>query len=445
MTRLARALAGALLACGLGATSAQADKASNSLNVAWSTELNTLDRYFSVAPEINIVQYLIFDTLIYRDPATLKLEPMLATSWKWADALTLELELRDGIKFHNEASFTARDVVYTLNWLADTSNVIPTRNNVSWIKSAETIGPMSVRIHLTRPFPAALEYLSGPIPIYPAGYHAEVGAKAFGERPVGTGPYRVISVNPGRSIVFEANKSYWPGSPKGPPAIQKMFQRTVPDVNTQIAELLAGRIDWMWRVPEDQAARLGAVPSIQVQSNESLRLGFLLMDASGRTPKSPLTKREVREAIAKAIDRASMAKELAGEGARVLHALCHPLQFGCSDNGIQRTQYDVEGAKKLLAAAGYPSGFDIDLYAFSFRPYSEAVVTYLRAIGVRANLRFMQFPALLQRIQAGETAFVHMNWGSYGVADVSAIVSEFFKAGPLDYARDVITHLSAAA
>jgi peptide/nickel transport system substrate-binding protein len=436
MMRLARlALVAAAISYACPST-VLADKATNSLNVAWATELNTLDRYFNVSPEINIVQNLIFDTLIYRDPDTLELKPLIASSWKWVDGVTLEVEIRKGIRFQNGDALTADDVVYTLNWLADEKNVIPTRNNVSWLNGAEKTGEDTVRIKLKHPFPAALQYLSGPIPIYPAKYHAEVGPKVFGEKPIGSGPFKVTSVNPGRTIVFERNNDYWQGSPKGKPSIQRISQRTIPDPNTQVAELLSGSIDWIWRVPEDQANRLKTVPIVQVQSTESLRFGFLLMDASGRTPNSPFVKREVREAVAMAIDRAAMSQQLAGQGSRPLQSLCFPLQFGCTEEGVARIPFDVAGAKKLMAAGGYPDGFDVDLYAFSFKTYSEAVITYLRAIGIRANLRFMQFPALLQRLQAGEIPFVHMNWGSYGVADVSAVVSEFFKGGPSDYARD---------
>ena len=89
-----------------------------------------------------------------------------------------------------------------------------------------------------------------------------------------------------------------------------------------------------------------------------------------------------------------MVKQIVGEGARVLHTLCFPSQFGCTDDGAPRYAYDPAKAKQLLAEAGFPNGFDIDLYAYRERNQTEAMIGYLRAVGIRANLRFMQYAAM---------------------------------------------------
>ena len=96
-----------------------ADKSSNTLNFAWTKELETLDRYYNTAREGMIVSRHVYDDLIYRDPQTWEYKPLLATSWKWIDPVTMELELRKGVVFHNGEKFDADDVVFTLNFVSD--------------------------------------------------------------------------------------------------------------------------------------------------------------------------------------------------------------------------------------------------------------------------------------------------------------------------------------
>ena len=115
-----------------------------------------------------------------------------------------------------------------------------------------------------------------------------------------------------------------------------------------------------------------------------------------------------------------MLKTVVGEGARVLHTLCFPSQFGCSDEGAPRYAYDPAKAKALLAEAGYPNGFEIDLYAYRERHQTEAMIGYLRAIGIRTNLRFMQYAAMRDALREGKAGIAHQTWGSFSVNDVSA-------------------------
>lgn len=154
-----------------------------------------------------------WDTLIYRDPETFEYKPLLATSWKWVDDVTLDFELRRGVKFHNGEKFDADDVVYTLNWISNPANGVKNQQNVSWIEAASKRGEYEVRVHLKKPFPAALEFLSGPVAIYPNEYCTKVGPDGMDKQPVGTGPYRVAKVLAGKEIRFEANRDYYDGSP----------------------------------------------------------------------------------------------------------------------------------------------------------------------------------------------------------------------------------------
>ncbi len=432
---IGKALAAAAFAfASLAAPAAFAGKADDTLNVAFDRELETLDQYMNTAREGILIARMVWDGLLYRDPQTNEYKGNLATSYKWIDNTTIEFALRKGVVFHNGEPFDADDVVYTVNWIADPANGVKTQRNVNWLKGAEKIDKYTVRLYLKKPFPVALEFLSGPVVIYPNEYYAKVGPKGMGVKPVGTGPYRVVSVEPGKRFVFERNDDYY-GGPKGKASIKRIVIRTITESNTQLAEMLAGGLDWIWRVKPDQAGKLKQLGKLTVTNAPTMRIGYLSFDAAGRTGKTPLTDLRVRRAIAHAVDREGIVKALVKGSSKVVHAACYPSQFGCTDD-VAKYDYDPEKAKALLAEAGYPDGFEIDFYAYRNRDYAEAIISNLNAVGIRTKFHYLKYAALRDKVQAGQVPFTFMTWGSYSINDVSAITSHFFKFGKDDNARD---------
>ncbi len=437
MTPVLKAAAiAALLTAAAVPAPALAGKADDTLNIAWAGELPTLDRYFNVLREGELVARLIFDSLLTVDPQTFEYKPLLATAYRFADNRTIEFDLRRNVRFHNGQPFDADDVVYTLNLMADPATRVLTRQNVDWIERVEKIDSHKVRLIMKAPTPLALEYLAGPLLIYPRGYYAEVGSQGMGLRPIGTGPYRVTAFDPGKRIVFEANRDYFEDGPKGRPAIGRIVQRTIPDQNTQIAELMSGGIDWIWNVPTDQAAKLASRPNLVVQNAETMRIGYLAFDASNRTGHaSPVNDARVRQAIAHAIDRKAIVRQLVRGSSQVIDAACFPTQFGCTQD-VASYEYDPAKAKALLAAAGHPNGVAIDFHVYRDRAVAEAMIGYMKAAGIDAKLVSLQYEALREKVFSGEIDFTFMTWGSYSINDAAASVSQFFKGSKDDYARD---------
>ncbi len=416
-------------------TPAFAGKKDDTLYFSWKKELESLDRYFNTAREGMIVSRQICDDLLYRDPDTLQYKPLLAKSFKWIDNTTMEFVLRKGITFHNGEKFDADDVVYTINFVSNPDNKVLVQRNVNWIDRAEKLGPYKVKLYLKEPFPSALEYLAGNIPIYPNEYYAKVGPKGFGLKPIGTGPYKVVEHEVGKKIVFEKNKNYFKGSPKGQPSIGRLVQRTIPEDTTMAAELMTGGLDWIYQVPKDQADSLAKVPNVQVLKAETMRVGWLVMDAAGRTGDNPFQKVAVRKAISHAIDREGISRNLVGGQSRVIHSHCFPTQFGCTDD-VVKYDYNPAKAKKLLAEAGYPQGFEIDLHGYRNRPYAEAMIGNLQAVGIKANLKYLKYSALREKVYGSKVTFNFTTWGSYGVNDISNITGRFYNFTEVDYARD---------
>lgn len=426
---------------------AWADKANDTLSVAFSRELENVDSYFNSSREGVVMQRSIWDALIYRDPTTNEYTGNLATSWEWIDDLTLELKLREGVTFHNGEAFTADDVVYTVDFVADEANGVKTQRNVNWMKAAEKIDDYTVRILLKEPFPAAIEYLSGPVSIYPNEYYAEVGPSGMGLKPVGTGPYKAVSIDPGKHFVLEAYEGYH-DSPKGKPAIGRIDIKTMPDVNTQMAELFSGSLDLIWQVPSDQAEKLASMGQFTVKNQSTMRVGYLAMDSAGRSgdKAKPFQDVRVRRAIYHAIDRQAIVDALLKGESKVVNTPCFPSQFGCMQDAAVVYEYDPEKAKALLAEAGYPDGFTTEFYAYRNKEYAEAMVSYLNAVGIKVDFKMLQYSALRELNMKGDVPFAFQTWGSYSINDASAMVSQFFKGGSLDDARDeeVIKELTLA-
>ena len=436
MAKTFAAAASAVLLSGLFAGGAVAGKRENSVRFAYDQAPENVDPYFNNVRIGVIIGQHVWDTLVYRDPNTNEYKGQLATAWRQIDDRTIEFDLRQGVKFHNGEEFDADDVVYTLNFVAKPENKVVTQSNVSWIEKAEKLDKYKVRLTTKQVFPAAIEYLAGPVVIHPNEYYEKVGPKGQNDKPVGSGPYKVTSYTPGKSITLEKNPDYFRDSPKPQPKIAKVEIRFIPDRQTQMAEIMSNGMDFIMHVPKDQADQLQTVPTLQVVSGETMRIVFMQMNTLENTPAPALKDERVRKAIIHAIDRESMAKSIVGLGSRVIHTICFPSQFGCTDEGAARYAYDPAKAKQLLAEAGYANGLQLDIVAYRERNQTEALIGYLQAVGIKTNLRFLQYAAMREIVAGGKAMLTHQTWGSFSVNDVSAATPNYFAFRSEDITRD---------
>ena len=329
---------------------AQSAPDDNSLVIAWGSTgpIEHVDNYVNTNRTGIWFSRMVWDQLIYREPKTFEYKPLLAKSWKALSDTVWRFELRQGVKFHNGEAFDADDVVYTLNWISNPKNGVKVQRNVNWIKEARKVGPFTVDVEMKRPFPQAFEFLSGPITIYPNDYYAKVGPDGMHKAPVGTGPMKVVSIKTAEEYVFEKNKGYTWGSPKGEAQVDKMIVREIADVQTQIAELLAGGIDITADISADHVTQIGGVSGFTALQAGTMRTGYIGFDAAGRGNHEPVTKLKVRQAMAHAIDRKSLVKNLIRGDAGVIHTPCFPTQFGCDVNAAVKYEFDQGKAKKTI-------------------------------------------------------------------------------------------------
>jgi len=427
---------------GLGLLSvmpAQAQKSADTLRVAWRDRIADVDPYYNSLRTGLVLSQQVWDGLVFRDPASSTLKPLLATAWRWVDPTTLELTLRPNVTFHNGDKFTAADVVYTVGIVTDPQAGLAVPAQFDWLAGAEAVDALTVRLKLWRPFPAALDYLAAILPIYPQAYRSRVGHAGFSRAPIGTGPYRFTKQDPQGLIELERYPGYYDGGGKGRALIGHVTIRQVADATAEIDALLAGQADWIWQFnPElyDAIAREAAVTALR---QDSLRIAQITFNVARGPAASPLTDLRVRQAVIHAINRQAFIRQFSRNPAKVPDAPCHPAQFGCDPTAAKHYDYDPDKARGLLATAGYPNGFDIDVVSTGISlAWGTAIQDDLMAVGIRARIVNLAPDAALARVEAGDVGLFLSAFGASSIADVAATLPYFFGGGPDDMARDAL-------
>ena len=330
----------------------------------------------------------IFDTLLYRS-RDLKVNPLLATSYKMINDTTWELDLRKGVRFHNGEEFNAATVKFNFERLMNPSNKLKQGTGV-FTENFERIEPINdykVRIITKYPLPfldSILCYTPGMIP---PQYLRDKGPSFIAGNPVGSGPYKFVRWARDEQIVLTANEKYW----RGVPQIKKVVFRPIPDATTRIAGLQNQELDIIIGVPPSHVPLVEKKGRSFVSKVPGMHVVFVAFD---NTKGGPVADKRVRRAIAHSIDIDTIIKKVAygyGETLALPYTAKH---FGY-DLGLKPHPYVPGEAKRLLAEAGYPNGFDFILnspsgYWGEDRETAEAVVGYLRKVGINASVRVHQ-------------------------------------------------------
>ncbi|RMC29817.1 ABC transporter substrate-binding protein [Paracoccus alkanivorans] len=424
-----------LLAVTAVATPAFADKASNSFNGAFGNDVAMLDNYMATGREELVLARLLYDGLVSKNHETGEFVPELASSYEMVSDTEIDFVIRDGVKFHNGDTLTADDVVYTLNTVSKPEYGARYQIAVNWIEKAEKLEDNTVRLTMKEPYPMALEMLAGNVPIYPAKYYQEVGPEGMSVKPVGTGPYQLVSQTPGAEFTFEKFDDYYSGGQKANAQIETLNFRILPEQNTQYAELLSGGLDWIWRVPEDDVGRLDSQPGVKVESAPVMRFAYLAMNP--QRPDTPLADPRVRQAINHAVNKTAIRDALVGANYALIDTACNPLQYGCTTD-VTAYEYDPEKARALLEEAGYGDGFDISLVMSdaSAQTQAQAIAADLGKVGINLEVNMLTYAAASDQWRNNQRDMEFTNWGSYGIGDVGMSVAGFFSGTGDDVAQD---------
>ncbi len=433
----------ALILLALLSSLAFAGKGDDTLNVAFERTMLTLDTYATSERLALIVAHNVGDTLIYRNPDTGEFEPHLATAWRTIDDLTFEFDLRSDVKFHNGDTFGPDDVVATLSWVVGEGAGLPGTGTLQWIDSVTAVDEDTVRIKAKSLTPTAFETIALIGVIYPASVLADQGAEYLGQNPIGTGPYRYVGTD-GNTIRFERFEDYFGGA-KGQPAIGKLVIHTLPEESSRIASLMTGAIDIArsGSISPDQAVAIRG--KARVEAADILRTWFVQLDSLGRSGSDYFTDPRVRQAVAHAINKDEIVDVLLSGYGRVLDTPCNPVQFGCNVDAAVHYDYDPERARELLAEAGYPDGFSVDMFGYRDQQVAQAIQGYLEEVGIKTELQWYggQYDVVSKRLAAGEIPLYFGSWGSSSIYDASAIMDIHFKTGA-EYALNASTTIDDA-
>jgi peptide/nickel transport system substrate-binding protein len=369
------------------------------------TGMNALD-VLVIVPDRSLMDHLSDTLLRWKAPG--ELGPWLATSWKNIDDLTWELRLRQGVRFHNGEPFNAAAVKFFYDTMNDPAVISPSKTNHSSVARVEIVDDYTVRLITRRPYPVAPTQWALAHMI-PPGYVKQVGLDGYRRRPIGTGPFKFIERVPDTRIVLQANDDWW----GGPQRIKTLIYRPIKEDAARAAALVAGEVDVAIDLPHELLPLLERARNVKVQKVLTIRTYVMLM--STLFADYPTVKREVREAIAYAIDRESLATNIMG-GLAEPAAWMSPTTYGYNP-ALKPIPYDPERAKRLLAEAGYPNGIDITLDA----PYgkypkdkevAEAMTGQLAKAGIRTTVKNYEWGVLTKRIfshQASPLALIA--WG----------------------------------
>ena len=430
------------LAAALAAAPAMAQKSKDTLRMPLSSPIQGVSYYFDPKPDTAYEIVAVFDGIVGYDEVNGSLQPLLAKSWQRVGDTAIEFDFRDDVKWHDGERFDADDVAYTIDWLLDPKTRIRFKNIYAWIGKVEKLGPYKLRITAKTPTPYDLARYAYLFYMLPEHVHGKMDDKlAFTRKPVGTGMYKVRSVDANDGIVFERNAAYAHGGKAKPMSnIGRVVMKFMPDPSTQIAEFIAGNLDIIPRdLSLDQALELSKVPNATLSAGQNFSLTYVAFDAKGRSGNKAVTDIRVRKALAMAIDGAAIARLKVPQGFGIPHpeSMCFKTQAACV-YGATLPPLDVAGARKLLAEAGYPNGFNLELTSFtSTREDAEAISGMLSRIGVKATVDTLLIGPYRKKQGDGKIQTMVGSWPGGGLPDVAGTI-DFIYAAPAsrDYHGD---------
>lgn len=428
-----------------GATSAAAPAASPAAagNVSTTSNADTVvlalqGDITSVDPHANVLRdgikvfYHLFDNLGVRNYDTNRVGPWLATDWKNTNDTTWEMTLRNDVKFHNGDPFTASTVKFNIDRVLNPDTKSPQRGNWLAIDHVDVVDPTHLRWVTKSPYPVFAERLQN-LQFLSEAVLKDKGDKFVADNAIGTGPYKFVSYARGQQIAMTRNDDYW--GPK--PAFKNAVFRIIPDVATQIAELLAGRVDIVPAFPLDQIDTLEKSGRGKTFVQPILRTMFRGFDAKGRSGASPMQDKSVRLAINYAANIKGYTDSLQ-KGGDLTPGNVNPLAFGY-DKTVQPYPYDPAKAKQLLTDAGYKPDSDgvmaKDGKRLDFKfitgtstvpnnaQVNQAISQDLQAVGIKATIQNIGDPtAFTTMVSDGKAQFFQWDWGYFSVFDADGIL-----------------------
>ncbi|MBO8127368.1 MAG: ABC transporter substrate-binding protein [Firmicutes bacterium] len=346
----------------------------------------------------------MFNSLVEFAQGSTDLVPGLATSWEVSDdGLTYTFHLRKGVKFHDGTPFNAEAVKFSIERQIDPNHPYHDTGEFAYadftfgmVKEVNVIDDYTVEIVLKEPFAPFLANMA----MHSASIVSPTAVKKYGadfsKHPVGTGPFKFVKWTPGVEVIQESNPDYWDGEPE----VKRVIYRPVLEDQARLAELEAGKLDFIVNIPPDDLDRVKKLKGIKVQEQPGMHVWYVVFN----TQKEPFNDPRVRQAVNYAIDKKAIVDGiLQGTGVLAENVL-PPVVWGYNPN-VKNYPYDPVKAKQLLAEAGYPNGFKVTLWvpeggSGMQQPVAmcTAIQAYLSMVGIQAEIQQFEWGTYLDKV-----------------------------------------------
>jgi peptide/nickel transport system substrate-binding protein len=409
------------------------------LRIGLAADVTSMDPHFVNIQPNNLVAWHVFDALTRVDENA-RLVPGLAESWKATDATTWEFKLRRGVKFHDGSELTAEDVVYSLDRPATITNspgsFVPFTRPLVF---KQVVDRYTLRLKTATPYAMVPYDLNS---IFIVSKRAATGLKSqdfdAGKGMIGTGPFKFVSFKRGDRVELARHEQYWDARP----AWDRVTLRILPTDPSRIAALLANDVDAIEQIPTADLAKLKDNANFEVAQKVSWRTIFLhldqyrdrvpgVTDKAGRPlERNPFKDLRVRQAISKAINRQAIVERVMEGAAVPASNLVAPPVFGYA-SGIKVDTFDLDGAKKLLADAGFAAGFSAVFHAPNNRyvndeQIAQAVAQMLTRAGITTRVETLPANVYFVRARNGDFGVAMLGWGSFsGDLALRSLVATF--------------------
>jgi peptide/nickel transport system substrate-binding protein len=376
----------------------------------------------------NGIHAAAYESLVYYNSKTFKVEPVLATAWKLVTPTQMRMTLRSGVKFHDGSAFTADDAVFSLDRaMSKTSNFAVYTEGITKVVKVDA---NTVDIFTKDPNPVLLNQLTE-LRMMSKAWAEKNGSVApkdiktkdenFAHRnAMGTGPFKLKEWQPDQKMVLVKNDGWWGKTESN---VTEVVYTPVKAVATRMAALLSGEVDFVLDPSPQDLPRVRSTPNLKVIDGVENRTIFLGMDqfrdelpGSNVKGKNPLKDQRVRKALYQAIDIDTIKRVTMRDLGQPTGALVAPQVNGWTKEVHQRHPYSMDAAKKLLADAGYKDGFEVDFACPNNRYINDeaicqAVTSMWAKVGVKAKLRTLPLATYFPMIQRYEASIYMLGWG----------------------------------